>query len=174
MSPTPFSHPDLFDRVIVNGVVSPGVVALDGHERAHRWDNKDGSGQNGATSELKGAPLAVFTMTFSLVDDPHTGNQFEEWERFQPVLESSVSGTTPVALPIENYDLTRNRITSIVLVSIGGMNHDGKGGATVAVKVQEHRPPKPKGGKPKGSDYNSGVNDSAKKEFDKLREEARK
>lgn len=173
---TPFSHPELFDHVVVDGTRSPGVVTLDGHERAHKWDNKDGSGQDGATSELKGAPLGSFTMTFDLVNDPQTGNQIAEWETFQPILERSINGTTPIALPIEHPDLTRNRYTSIVLVSIGGMVHDGMGGARVVVKVQEHRPPKPKGGTAKGGSKKGGPdpNADAKAQLDALLDEAKK
>lgn len=169
---TPFSNPDLYDHVVVDGVRSPGVVTLDGHERAHKWDNKEGSGQDGATSELKGAPLGAFTMTFELVNDPLLGNQIAEWDTFQPVLERSVNGAKPIALPIEHPDLARNRFTAIVLVSIGGMNHDGKGGATIAVKVQEHRPPKPKGGSAKSKAKDP--NQDAKDELDKILEEAKK
>jgi hypothetical protein len=38
-----------------------------------------------------------------------------------------------------------------VLGSIGGTIHDGKGGRTIVVKLQEYKPPKPKGGSPTGA-----------------------
>lgn len=172
MTPTPFSHPDLFDHIVLDGVRSPGVVTLDGHERKINWDVKDGSGQDGATSELKGAPLGAFTATFELVNDPNTGNQLEQWDAFQAVIERSTNASPPIALPIEHPDLLRNRFTAVTNGGIGGMKHDGLGGATVVVKFQEHRPPKPKGGSAKSKAKDP--NQDAKDELDKILEEAKK
>jgi hypothetical protein len=144
----PISHPYLYDSIILDGVTSPGVVTISGHKRAQEWDIKKGSGQDGGSTERKGTPVAQFTLTFELVNDPERGNQIDAWDLFQPVIERSTSGAAPVALRIEHADLARLGITEVVNGGIGGMLHDGKGGATVTWDALEYRPAKAKGGAP--------------------------
>src|SRR5690606_22508548 len=48
------------------------------------------------------------------------------------------------ALPIYHPDLARNHFTEVSVASIGGMIHDGVGGAIVIVDFIEYKPPKPK------------------------------
>ena len=60
------------------------------------------------------------------------------------MLASSLEGASPKALAIYHPDLARNKITDVVVESIGVLQHDGKNGATVVVKFLEYRPPKPK------------------------------
>jgi hypothetical protein len=147
----PFDHSYLYDSIVLDGFTSPGVVTLSGHERAQKWDVKEGSGQDGGTTERKGSPPAQFTATFALVNDPLLGNQIDGWDLFQPVIERSTAGADPIALSIEHPDLARLGITAVVNGGIGGLVHDDKGGASVTVKLLEHRPPKPKGGGPKAA-----------------------
>jgi hypothetical protein len=144
----PISHPYLYDSIVLDGVTSPGVVTPEGHERGQRWDIKEGDGQDGGSTTRKGTSLAQFTLVFDLVNDPERGNQLAAWDLFQPVIERSTSGAAPVALRIEHPDLARVQITEVVNGGIGGMVHDGKGGATVKVKLLEYRPAKAKGGAP--------------------------
>jgi hypothetical protein len=58
------------------------------------------------------------------------------------------------------------------------MEHDGKGGATIAVKFVEYRLPKKKGGSPSGSKTSTtskvDPNADLKAQLDKLLEEAKK
>jgi hypothetical protein len=60
------------------------------------------------------------------------------------MLEGLIAGPTPQAVPIYHPDLARNHFTEVTIASIGGMVHDGRGGATVTVEFIEYRPPKPK------------------------------
>jgi len=145
--PHPVWHEDLWDKIILAGVPSPGVVKLSGHKRITGWDIKEAAGQDGATSARKGDPLGSFTATFSLCFDPTLGEEqddFERWPAFQALIESSVSGATPVALDVYHPDLERNHFVSVVKKSIGEMVLDGKGGATIAVEFTEYSPPKKK------------------------------
>jgi hypothetical protein len=159
----PFNDPSLFDCLVIDGVTTVGVVTLSGHERAQKWDVKDGDGQDGGSTTRKGSPPTQFTASFYLVNDPVLGNQIEAWDAIQRLIESTTAGPEPVALPVEHPDLARNGITEIVNGGIGGMEHDGKGGATVVVKLLEFRPPKPKGGSPTaGSNKTNDPNAAAK------------
>lgn len=171
----PIDQEELYDRLLISGVFSPGFVTLSGHNRTHKYDVKESDGKSGATNEYKGEKGgAGFTATFRLVkDDTLALDEFAEWDEFQPMLEDSLASKPPAALAIYHPDLMRNGFAAVTIEEIGGMLHDGQGGATVAVKFIEHRPPKPKGGspKPKGKvDPNADV----KAELDALVEEAKK
>jgi hypothetical protein len=145
--PHPIYHAELWDKIILAGVASPGVVRLSGHKRVTGWDIKEASGQDGASSARKGDPLGSFTATFALVCDPTLPaeqDDFERWCAFQDLIESSVSGPQPIALDIYHPDLARNRFKAVVKKSIGELVFDGRGGATVAVEFSEYAPPKKK------------------------------
>lgn len=146
--PNPLEDEDLFDSFILGGVTSPGQVkSIAGHDRKINWDVKAGSGQSGASTTLKDIPLIEFTITlfFATLED------FGAWFSFRDHVNSTISGAKPKALDIYYPDLASNGITSVVLSSMGGVVHDGKGGQTVSIKFQEYKPPKPKGGSPSGS-----------------------
>lgn len=145
--PNPIDNPELYDVVIVAGEASPGVCKITGHDRKIGWDIKAGSGQSGATTTLKDVPPVEFTLTLKLV----TYEDFADWPAFQALIESTVAGATPRALDIYHPDLAANDISSVVKATVGGMIHDGLGGATVAIKLLEYKPPKSKGGSPNGS-----------------------
>jgi hypothetical protein len=103
------------------------------------------------------------------------------------VLRKATGSKEPTALDVYHPDLALLDIKSVVVTKIGGLVHDGKGGATVAVDFLEYRPPTPKGGTPSGSKGNAGAgaaggaaggeqdpNADAQAELDALLDEAKK
>ena len=154
----PHEYSELYDSILLAGVLSPGVVKLSGHKRSEKWDVKDGDGQDGASTTRKGKVPVAFTATFSLVVDPASGvDEFVEWEGFLEVLRTPVSGKNPKALDIYHPDLAELEITSVVVQDIGGKVHDGKGGATVTVTFLPYSPPKKKAAaNPSGSKGSKG------------------
>jgi hypothetical protein len=144
--PSPILHEELYDVVVVRGVTSPGIVTLSGHDRSIGWDIKKGPGQSGATTTRTSEDPVEFTATFTLTDQV----DFDAWPAFLDVLKATV-GATPKAADIYHPDLAVNDIKSVVLRKIGGVVHDGEGGQSIAITLLEYRPPKPKGGTPKGS-----------------------
>lgn len=164
--PNPITD-DLFETVVLGGVESPGVCKLSGHDRKVDWDVKAANGQIGASTTLKGVPLVEFTLTLFLADE----DDFNDWPPFRTQLLSTIAGSKPKALEVEHPDLAANNITSVVLSSIGGVQHDGKGGRTIVIKLQEYKPPKKKGGSPTGSGLKAGDGDpnaAAKSEIAQL------
>jgi len=142
---TPYDLDDELSVIVLGTARSPGKVTLSGHDRAKQWDVKGAKGSTGASSALEGDPIGSFEATFELAGDDVDGRtDFDEWEDFQRLIESTTSGPKPVALPVYHPDLARNRFTEVVNGGIGGMIHDGKGGAIVKVKFLEYKPPKPK------------------------------
>lgn len=143
------ARPSEIDRelssIVLGTTRSPGVVTLSGHDRNQDWDVKTAKGQVGASTALNGRPIGQFSASFYLADDGTVGgeNDFDAWDSFQRILESTYTGPKPTALPIYHPDLARNGFTEVVVASIGGMLHDGRGGATVIVKFLEYKPPKP-------------------------------
>jgi hypothetical protein len=153
--PNPVDDEDIYDSIELGGLRSPGVVKLSGHDRKINWDIKTAKGQKGATTELKDIPPIEFTATFYLANV----DEWNAWAEFATKINSTVVGSVPKALDIEHPDLAANDISSVVLSSFGGTIHDGKGGQTVAVKFLEYKPPKPKGGAPKGSTKKTAATD---------------
>jgi hypothetical protein len=145
-------NPELYDTIVLAGVRSPGVVTISGHDRQIGWDVKKGQGQSGASTTRTSEDPVEFTCTFYLVKDSAAGiDDFAEWEDFLTVANSSIAAKDPKALDIYHPDLARVDIKSVVLRKIGGVVHDGLGGETHTLTFLEYRPPKPKGGSPKGS-----------------------
>ncbi len=140
-------HETLYDSIVLAGVTSPGTCKLSGHKRDEAWDVKDGDGQGGASVTRKGEKLCKFTAAFNLADIA----DFSAWDDFLVLLKSCTAGKDPKALDIYHPDLAEIDVKSVVVESIGGKVHDGKGGATITVGFLEYRPAKPKGGSPKGS-----------------------
>lgn len=162
--PNPIDDEALYDVIDLNGTKSPGQVTLSGHDRNQKWDIKEPDGHGGATNSYKGEQISQFSASFYLVKDPVLDiNEFAEWEAFAALIKSSlVKAGKPKSLPIYHPDLAANDIKSVCEASIGGMTHDGKGGATVVVKFIENRPAKKKAGTPvtapkKGVDPNADL-----------------
>jgi hypothetical protein len=147
MSPNPIDDEELYVGIVLAGQRSPGQVTLSGHDRKIGWDIKKGAGQAGATTTRTSEDPVEITCAFYLA----TPEDFAAWPSFDALLRSTVSGAVPKALDVYHPDLAANGITSVVLSMFGGVAHDGKGGQTITVKLLEYRPPKPKGGSPKGS-----------------------
>lgn len=143
----PFFHDQAYSTIVLGGKRSPGVVKLSGHNRDKNWDVQAAKGQQGASSALNGDPIGQFQAEFYLsgIGDAFEGpSDFELWDPFQRLIESTTAGPKPTALPIYHPDLARNGFTEVVNGGVGGMIHDGKGGAIIQVKFIEYRPPKPK------------------------------
>lgn len=150
--PNAADNPELYEGIELAGVRSPGQVTLSGHDRAIGWDVKKGPGQTGATTNRTSEDPIEFVASFYLVKDDGQGiDDFAAWESFLELARSTIAGATPKALDIYHPDLARNDIKSVVLAKVHGVVHDNVGGETHALSFLEYRPPKKKGGAPKGS-----------------------
>lgn len=144
MTVSPFADELGWSKMYIGGMWSPGTMELSGHTRKVGWDVKQASGQDGGTSTRKGGEVPQFDADFYLVDDPVLGNDFDEWPAFQKMLEDTIRGDKPKAVPVIHPDLNRNYITEACLRSMGEMKPDGRGGASIRVGFIEFKPPKPK------------------------------
>jgi len=166
MSPNPIDDEEIYQGIVLGGARSPGTVKLSGHDRVIGWDVKKGAGQSGATTTRTSKDPVEVTCEFYLA----TPEDFAAWPAFLTVAKSTISGKEPKALDCYHPDLAEVDIKSVVLKKIGGVVHDGKGGQTRTLVFLEYRPPKPKGGSPKGSATKAGPdpNAEAKAELAKL------
>lgn len=147
--PNPQNDPELFDGLTFGGMKSPGNVKLSGHDSKEEWDIKVSPGTKGAGMTHKARMPKTFTATFYLADDsylPDGQNDFDVWDDFCALVESTVAGDKPKALEIYHPDLERVGIKRVVKDTIAGLVHDGKGGATGVIKFTEYAPPQPAGG----------------------------
>lgn len=151
-SPNPIDDVDAYTVIVLAGAQSPGHCVIDGAALTNRWEEKEGDGQDGDSTTLKGRKNAHFTCTFELWDEPGLGvDHFVAWDIFAELLKNSAKTTPLSALDIYHPDLARLGISAVQVEEIGQLKHDGTGGATVAVKFLEYRAPKPKSGTPGGS-----------------------
>lgn len=177
MAGSPHTHPEIFKSLIIDAVETPGVVTLSDFAFEHGWEEQTPKGSSGAHIINRGRKLGRFTASFYLVDV----EEIDAWEAFQRTLTASVEGPKPRALFITHPDLLRQRVIDFVVTSIGGMQHDGKGGATVVCKFLEYRPPKPKpaakpqaaGGVRRGTTTVNDPNAARKAELAALLEQAK-
>lgn len=175
MALTPHTHPNLFQAIVVGGARSPGKVTLSDGSRDHDWQKQKAKGQTGCTTVNHGPDVSDIVASFYLADE----EDVDGWDAFHRVLAASVEGTKPTALSIYHPDLARNKITDVVVKSIGLLQHDGKGGATVVCKFLEYRPPKPKPATKAGAKGRTGTttlddpNAARKAELDALLQQAR-
>jgi len=150
--PNPIDDVEVYSVIVLAGIQSPGHVTLSGAALKNRWEEKEGDGQDGDTSTLKGRANAHFTCSFELWDEPELGvDHFAGWDAFLPTLLASTEVEPLAALDIYHPDLARLRIGAVQVEEVGQLKYDGMGGATVEVKFLEFRPPKPKSGTPGGS-----------------------
>jgi hypothetical protein len=138
-------RPDQIDfqlsKIVLGTTISPGVVKLTGHDRKEKWDIKDAKGQDGASTSLQGKPIGQFSASFYLVDDGSPGtNDFDDWDSFQRLIESTTNGPKPQALDIYHPDLARNGFTSVVMSSISGMQYDGSTVHRNPSRPRKHNP----------------------------------
>lgn len=144
MSPNPVDTPELYDYVTLAGKRSPGIAKCTGFARGQKWDIKDGDGQDGATTTLKGTKIAQGTITLFLWKDQENDvDHFADYDVWRDVFAGSV-GNKSRGLDLYYPDTARLKIKSISIEEEGILKHDGKGGATVDIKVLEFKPPKPK------------------------------
>jgi len=144
----PADFPLQYTSIVLGSTLSPGTVTLSGHDRMKNWDVQTAKGTTGGSDKLNGDAPGTFTATFYLAgdgsEDPGQRDDFELWDEFQKLIESTTNGKKPKALPIYHPDLLRNNFSDVCNAGISGMVHDGKGGATVTVKFIEYKPAKPK------------------------------
>lgn len=176
--PNPIDNESLYDAIVLANKRSPGRVTLSNHDRNQRWDVKEPVGHGGGTTTYKGETIAQFQCEFMLVKDPVLGlDEFAEWDAFAALIKSMLPKSgAPKATPIYHPDLAANDIKSVSQASIGGMIHDGKGGAKVVVKFLEYRPAKKTSGlatKPT-KDAPPDPNADLKAQIDVLLKEAKK
>ncbi len=155
LEPNPLEDDELYAYIILGPLTSPGQCKLSGHDREMDWDIKVGAGQTGATTTLKASKPAEFSVILTLSDI----EEFNAWPQFRELVESTVKGKGK-ALDIYHPDLAANGITSVVMKSISGVVHDGKGGQVITIKFLEYKPPRkvavtPLGSRNKGPDPNA-------------------
>lgn len=139
----PYDFPDEYGSIILGTTKSPGTVTLTGLGRPKNWNVKKAKGSTGASTTLEGDDPGEFTATFYIVDDTD-GAQFDAWESFQRLIESTTNGPKPKALPIYHPDLARAGFAEVTNGGVMGPVHDGRGGVTYTVKFLEYKPAKPK------------------------------
>lgn len=163
-------------KLVLGGVVLPGVCKITRFPRVDDWDIQRANGKKGATTKLKGSGPVEFTATFELVDDPLL-NELEEWEEAQALIESTTSGATPKALPVYHPSLALLKVGPVCKKEVGSLEALGGGKFSISCSFVEYAPPKPSSTKSpvpssaSGAGYKGGGSDAlsqATAQLDKL------
>ena len=133
----PYNDSQAWSKIYIDGMWSPGLITLSGHERATKGDVKQADGQKGATMTRKGVQAGEFEADHYLSSE----EEWDQWDAYQAMLEQSNTTKPPKGLAVFHPDLARNHYTSVVTASIGEVRLDGLGGGSIKVKFQEHCPP---------------------------------
>lgn len=150
----PILYPEAWDKIYIGQVASPGVCKVKGFNRAYKWDSKGGKGSQGATSTYVERPVATGAVTFQLWEESH----FDEWQRFQGLLEFDPTKKTVTAVDLYHPVAANNNINAVVVDNIGEILPVGKGLFEVTVDFREYAPPPKKNatGTPSGSKSTQG------------------
>ncbi len=150
----PILYPEIWDKIFIGQVQSPGVCEVKGFSRAYKWDSKGGKGSQGATSTYVERPVSTGTVRFQLWEESH----FDEWERFQALLEFDPTKKTVTAVDLYHPTPANNNINAVVTDDIGDLTHVGKGLYEITVTFREYAPPPKKNasGTPSGAKSTQG------------------
>ena len=133
----PFSDPQAWDRVSIDGELCPGICELSGFSRPAEWDVKRGKGTKGGTTTLAQLPPAKGTIRFFLWTKAH----FEEWSNsFLAKLKYDPTKKTVTAVTIQHPSLVLIYLTMVVIESIGAIEPEGLGKYSIKVDVLEYLP----------------------------------
>ncbi len=142
----PISFPQVWDVVIVGGVVSPGLCVVTGFKRANTWDTKKGKGTLGATSTFVEKPPAKGTLTFTAWLKEH----FVAWDDFYTQFKYDPTKKVVVGVDIYHPALADIELAAILTEDISQWEHKGEGRYERTVAALEYfpTPPKPAVGTP--------------------------
>lgn len=133
----PIQNPQAWDVIRVGSATSPGICKITGVKRGFEWDVKRGKGSLGATVTFVQRPPAKIAILFRL----WTANHFQQWDVFRPLLKFDPTKKSVQAVDIYHPALADIEITSVVVESIGAIEHAGDQLYTVAVELLEYFPP---------------------------------
>lgn len=141
----PIDHPEVWDRVVVAGVASPGYCKIKQHARKNEWDIKRGKGAKGATITYVQRPPMQFTIEFyaGYYDISGAGgpSDFAAWDAFLPLLQYDPTKKTPQAIDIYHPALADVDLSSVVTESIGGWEDAGDNLFKREIAFLEYFPP---------------------------------
>jgi hypothetical protein len=155
----PIDNPQWWDKVLIAGVLSPGVIkdgSLEEWKRAHDWDVKKGKGTKGGVVTFTNAPPAEGSIIFYLWEPEH----FAAWDDFLQALKYDPTKKAPQAVSIYHPALDAIDVASVVTTKIGNLKHEGKQLYSIQIDFLEYFPPPniPAVGTPTG-DVNTTTSD---------------
>jgi len=133
----PILNPQAWDAVVVGQVTSPGYCVVTGFKRENEWDIKKGKGTVGATQTYVGKPPAKGNIKFFLWTPEH----FFDWDVFRKLLKYDPTKKNPQPVDLYYPSLADIDIHSIIVDSIGGIEHEGLQMYSIGVEVSEYTTP---------------------------------
>jgi hypothetical protein len=145
MTWNPLDEP--YDKIWLAQVWSPGIADIAGASSPRKWEEREPHGSSGATVVFKGIGLAHFSVKLRL----YTALDWDEWERFKPLVDKPPDDKDPRAIDIWHPILVDQGIFSAVVEDVGPPEQTDDGEWTIEIKFSEYREPKPALAKLKGA-----------------------
>lgn len=177
---SPLENPAEYDRVVVAGITTGGIVEVTGAERKFNWDVKKSAGSQGQTITYRGWDLAKPKLKFKFWRSDQIDTFYQQ---VIPALYYDAEKTSPQPVDIYHPKLFANQILWIVTESIGDLVDDGAQLWTVTIDALEYRKATSKNATATPSTANTAQNgagtkptvlDDQDREIQKLYEEFRK
>jgi len=135
---SPLAQPQLWDRVFVAGVPSPGKATISRAGQPFKWDEKDGPGTQGANLTYRGQRNSHFQIKLSFREEDH----FAEWDDWQTLLAYDSTKKTVKAVDVYHPSLADRGIKSMVVENIGGIEKVAPTRWEVVIDCIKFSPPK--------------------------------
>lgn len=137
----PFSDPQSYDVVTIDGLENPGIIApggITGFKREAEWDVKKGKGTKGGTMTLSQLPPSKGSIKFLLWSKFHV----DAWDQlYRQRFRYDPTKKTKQAVDIYHPSLQKLDIHSVVTESISLETPEGKGLWSITVDLLEYLPP---------------------------------
>lgn len=153
------------DFFTIAGQRSPGVAELEGVTLSRTIDERKGFGLMGATTVVKGQKLSRFVAKVKLFEPQH----FDEWQVFVDTLRRF----NPRNDRLRGFEFSHPQtdqlgISAVVVEEIGAPMQTGDGEWTAAIKLVEHRRPRPMLARTDGSESGESSPDPVDQEIERL------
>lgn len=153
--PNPRENPELYDRAVVAGSVSPPIDedGVEGFGIAYKVDTKEPDGSSGGVSTYKGQKVGEGSIRFAMYD----ADDFADWDAIFPLLK--LKRDAKEAIEIYHQDILDQGFKDFIVEEIGARQGGWAGSkSTRTVKLKAFAPPTPARGTPTKAKTATGAN----------------
>jgi hypothetical protein len=127
----PWDTPE--DKVLLRGVLSPGLARIENCARTFDYDHVRGYGTAGATAIYRGKPPLTFDIVLTLL----TNQDWGEWVSWREIVLTPPAGPNAKAPSIQHPFLAQFGVGACVIESVSKPQDNGYGALEITIKCTE-------------------------------------